>query len=1483
MRRGQLGEGVCRETAQRPSGGRPNAIRVTPGFPTVPQLATLVSFGSFPVAFTPYSMSRRSCVFLLPLFLAVITGFSTVIRAAPAAPFELRADDRVVFLGDTLIEREQYHGWVELMLASRLADRDVTFRNLGWSADTPAGDSRFGLSLLQAGREAADEGWTQLVKQIEEAKPTVVFVGYGMANSFAGTAGLARFRTEYGRLLETITKAAPGVRFVLLSPLPHENLGAPWPNAAAHNTQLAAYVRTIDEIAAERNVPFVSLFDRLQSGAGGTSRAPLTENGIHPGGPGYRRIAEVIEDQLFGNAGAWRTSAQSETLRQAIVRKNEWFFHRSRPANMAYIFGFRKREQGKNATEVLQFDEYIVAEEIRIAALRALQPVNVPEIPRRVGNLALEFTPQPNPEFQVADGLEVTLWAENPLLNKPIQMNFDARGRLWVVSSELYPQIEPGQAPTDKIIILEDTTGAGRADKATVFADGLLIPTGIEIGDGGAYVAQSTELLHFKDTNGDGKADERRIVLSGFGTEDSHHNLHTLRWGPDGRLYMNQAVYTRTDTETPHGVVRLKAGGVFRFDPRDQRMEVMYRGLINGWGHQFDDFGQSFMTDGAGFQGINWGVPGATLRTLAPARRVMDSVSPGNYPKFAGIEIVRSSQFPADWQGDVITLDFRAHRVVRFKVGEQGSGFVTREMPDLMRTTADSFRPIDVRMGPDGAIYIADWSNPIIQHGEVDFRDTRRDKAHGRIWRVAAKARPAQAVVNLTTLSTAALLDRLLSVNGYEVEQARRVLIERGAGQVLPELATWTARLPAANEEARLRALWMYQAFNHTNDSLLQAMLSAKDPRVRAAAVRVLPADGEIGRLQQLVADPHPRVRLEALRALGQRPSARAAELALTVLDRPMDPYLDYALWLTINDLAEPWLAAVQSGAWKIDGREKQLEFGLKAVEPTLASDVLGQLLTTRGIPRDGSGPWIELIGAAGGPPQLRQLLDQVRAGGFSDAAAVRAVTALGDAARLRSEKPTGDLADLGVLLRGGELALRTAAIQVAGAWKLEAFAPDLARSAGATGTAATERTAALAALRDMGGASVEAELKALAASSSAEIRREAVITLAGLSLPTAMPDVLAVLETTTNEAEAQALWRALLSIRGVSARLAIELPKTEIPQAVARAGLRPAREGTQHQALVPVLLEKAGLALSSRQLTSAELQQLAQEAALKGDPVRGEHIYRRTELACVACHALGGAGGKLGPDLTSIGASAPGDYLVEALLYPNAKIKEGYHSALISTKDGQEHSGMIARETATEIILRTVTNQDISIPTQNVARRTSVGSLMPAGLIDGLLPDERLDLIKFMSLLGKPGDFDAAKGGVARSWQLYLLVSANQHLGVERVIQGDFTLPSWARAYSLANGTLPKEASVEAFPNRGNNRGLFAATRFTSTRGGNATFTLSGDVQGLWVNGTLVPVASTFTAPVKAGANVIVIQQTNAIEPGPIALRSSDVTFLME
>ncbi len=767
-----------------------------------------------------------------------------------AAPFELKDGDRVVFLGDTLIEREQHYGWIELMLTTRFPDRNVTFRNLGWSADLPNGESRLGLSLRQAGHEPEGEAWELLQKQITETKPTVAFIGYGMAASFAGEAGLPKFKEDYNRLLETIDKLSPGCRLVLLTPIKHEKLPAPLPDPTKHNEQIGLYAKATKEMAEQRKAHFVSLFepdlfDRFAPGSNGIAQ-PITEAGIHLTSYGYFKAASRIGTSLGLplNEGEFR-GKDKDTLRAVILRKNEFYFHRSRPANMAYIFGFRKREQGKNAVEMPQFDPLIAKEEQKIRELckhlndASFKPGPELQPAALLGKAAAaKHTPQPTPEFTVADGFEITLWAENPHLAKPIHINFDPQGRLWVASSEVYPQIEPGQAAHDKIIVLEDTTGAGKADKATVFADNMLIPTGLAPGDGGVYVAQSTELLHLKDTNGDGKADVRRVVLSSFGTEDTHHNLHTLRWGHDGRLWMSQSIYTRSEVETPHGVVRLRSGGVFRFEPSTMKLEVVFKGWVNAWGHQFDDYGQSFVTDGAGGGGINWGLPGAMYQTYARARRILGSVSPGGYPKFASIEIIRSEQFPADWQGRVITCDFRANRVTSFSITEQGAAYVTKQETDVCRTKNNTFRPIDVKLGPDGALYIADWSNPIINHGEVDFRDPRRDREHGRIWRVSATTKPALKKPALAAASTSALLNELLSPNHFNSSQATRLLVEKGAAAVTPELKTWTANLK--DEKQLLCALWIHQALNQPAPELLDRLLGAQDGRIRAAAVRVL-------------------------------------------------------------------------------------------------------------------------------------------------------------------------------------------------------------------------------------------------------------------------------------------------------------------------------------------------------------------------------------------------------------------------------------------------------------------------------------------------------------------------------------------------------------------------------------------------------------------------------------------------------------------
>jgi glucose/arabinose dehydrogenase len=634
------------------------------------------------------------------------------------------------------------------------------------------------------------------------------------------------------------------VRFALLSPVGFERI----PNLApsVRETNLARfqiYSEAIRELAGRRKARFVPL---IRSIAGKTASDPQwTEDGMHLTDKGYWMVAFQVQLGL-GHPALWRfDSPQFDTLRAAIRKKNELFFHRWRPENWTYLLGFRKQEQGQNAVEIPKFDPLIEAWDARIAKLRNLReqdPDAVQEVSNLLDSAKQEEPPiQPlsTPAFDVADGFDVNLWAEDPQLHKPIEINWDAQGRLWVASSEVYPQIKPGQPATDRVVVLEDTDGDGKSDKSAVFADGLLIPTGVlPDSNGGCYVAASHQLLYFKDTNGDGKADEKHIVLSSFGTEDTHHNLHTLRWGYDGHIYMNQSIYTHTHIETPHGIERLNSAGIWRFDPYTYQLEVFTRGGCNPWGHAWDDYGNSFFTDGAGFQGVSYCVPGAMYFTYAGARRELQSISPGNYPKFASLEVVRSPQFPDDWQGDFITCDFRAHRVVHFKYSEAGAGFQTKEMPDLLRSTNVTFRPIDVKFGPDGALYIADWSNPIIQHGEVDFRDPRRDKEHGRIWRVTAKGRPLMKKQDLSKLDIADLLDRTLSKNGWEQEQARRVLRLGDAEQVFTELSRWLGK--QTDPRAKLETVWLHEAFQRRDGELIGQLVDSKDERLRVAAARQL-------------------------------------------------------------------------------------------------------------------------------------------------------------------------------------------------------------------------------------------------------------------------------------------------------------------------------------------------------------------------------------------------------------------------------------------------------------------------------------------------------------------------------------------------------------------------------------------------------------------------------------------------------------------
>lgn len=1008
--------------------------------------------------------------------------------------------------------------------------------------------------------------------------------------------------------------------------------------------------------------------------------------------------------------------------------------------------------------------------------------------------------------FDLAEGFEVNLFAADPVVVKPIQMNWDERGRLWVCGSSIYPHIKPGQKADDKIIILEDTDGDGKADKHTVFADDLHIPTGILPGDGGVYVANSTEILHLRDTDGDGKADQRRVLLSGFGVEDVHHMIHTFRWGMDGHLYFNQSIYTHSHVETPWGVKRLRAGGFWRLRPESLELEVFGRGGVNPWGHQYDRWGQSFMTDGAFAEGINYLFPGAAFIAANGVRRLMKGLNPGQ-PKHCGLEVVSGRHMPEEWQGHLVTADYRANRINRFVLSDEGSGYSSRQVSDLISSDHVSFRPVDIRMGPDGAIYVADWYNPIIQHGEVDFRDPRRDHDHGRIWRITAKGRPLVTAPKLVGASVEQLLEELKSPEGWTREQARRLLKEQGAAEATAALEAWAEGLAEADPERelhQLQALWVFQALDEVREPLLEAILAAQDFRVRAAGVRVLSdwqqrLDDPRQLLAGALADEAPRVRLEGLHAARKFRDAQTARLALAVLDAPTDTNLDYALALTLEDLLPVWLPELQRDPAFFGTDARGAILAASSVQDPRVLAPLLELYRQDKVAADLEDELLELIASRGDAEQL-DLVSELAFGETLSADRRSRLLVLLDTAAARGVAPAGNKAEVLTLLRGADPQLIAGAARLAGRWQLGPARGDLGRLASDDEAEASVRAAALDGLALLGGDASVRTLDEIARSTEElSVRVQAVASLATVDLVRAAGAAAKILGAASGaeQDEVAGVFDSFLRQSGGPAALAEALANADLPTRVALLGLRRLDfSGVAAPELKNALTEAGGEVAVPASLDEDRLEQLVREVAEQGDPARGEGIYRLESQACQQCHAIGGAGGRFGPDLSGIGSSAPVDYLIEALLEPNKQIKEGFHGVLIRRKDNTVATGIVLRATDREVVLLDASDTETVIPRDQIAEdKLSEQSLMPATPL-ALRRDQIVDLARFLSELGREGPYRVSPVRVVRRWQTPVVEgnwwqSGVFRFGVMHSLRRAETL-EWTPQYSYVSGDLP-------------------------------------------------------------------------------------------
>lgn len=992
----------------------------------------------------------------------------------------------------------------------------------------------------------------------------------------------------------------------------------------------------------------------------------------------------------------------------------------------------------------------------------------------------LKDIPNPDPEeerksFILADGLEVNLFAADPMISKPIQMNWDQQGRLWVVSSETYPQVKPGQKSTDKILILTDKDHNGVADTVTTFADDLLIPTGVVPADGGAYVANSTEVLFMKDTDGNGKADQRTVVLSGFGTEDTHHIIHTFKTAPDGQIYFNQSVYIHAHVETPYGPRRLMGSGIWQYRPETGRLEVFTRGQVNPWGHVWDRWGQSFTTDGAYGEGPNYAYPGASYFSLPnPTPRILKGLNPGQ-PKHASLEIVSGRHLPVSWHGSLITNDFRGNRVNRFAITEDGGGYKSVQQEDVVKTNHRAFRPVDVCMGPDGALYLADWYNPIIQHGEVDFRDERRDHVHGRIWRITAKGRPTVEWPKIAGATIDELLEHLKAPEDYTRRMAKRELRDRGASQVLSKLESWLNALDPASPDYIhhvLEGMWTQQHLVLTDrdgqGSLFRAtmikLLTSTEPRARAAAVRALyqtliafpESESDIRPvLEKAIADPHPRVRLETIQALRQLGDASAVETALQALDMPVDGNIDYSLWNTCWSLQSVWLPAFQKGQLTFGGNFAHAIFALKASGDAGAMASLGQALKDGKLAaKDRAQVW-QLIGELGGAGEIALALDLP----LEPAERVTALAQVATAA-VRKVRPAGDAARVAAFLDDASPAVRAAAARACGALKLEAARVKLGAWLGDAAADSSLKEAAVDSLVTLGGEPSRQLLTATLdnAAAPAALRARALGGLVNFGAADAAKRAVAFLGSAGDDAAAAGrVFDAFLTRQDGPAALTVALAGKNVPEKLASLGIQKASSAAgQTKPLIDALTAAGHLQPVNQAMTPEEMQTTVAAVKASGDAARGESVYRRAALVCTTCHAIGGVGAKIGPDLVSLGASAQIDYIIESLLNPTAKIKEGYHTTVVTTKDGGIFAGAVVKKDDSALVLRDAAGKEQSIATGQVAKtEISPVSLMPPGLTASLRRDEFLDLVRFLSELGREGAYKTPANRFVRSWKV--------------------------------------------------------------------------------------------------------------------------------
>jgi putative heme-binding domain-containing protein len=965
--------------------------------------------------------------------------------------------------------------------------------------------------------------------------------------------------------------------------------------------------------------------------------------------------------------------------------------------------------------------------------------------------------------FHLPPGFEAQLVAAEPDIHKPMNLAFDDRGRLWVTDTVEYPYpVGPGGKPRDTVKILDDFGPDGRARKITTFADGLNIPIGLLPLPGtkpqDALVFSIPGIYRLRDGTGTGRADQRDALYSGYGFRDTHGMTSAFTWGFDGWVYACHG-YSNTSTikAADGSAVTMQSGNTYRFKADGSTIEQYTWGQVNPFGLAFDPLGNLYSAD-CHSQPIYQLLRGAYYPSFGKPH---DGLGFGpemlteykDSTAIAGIVYYAADHFPAEYRDTAFIGDVVTHNIVQFRLTWHGSTPLAH-LHYFLKSDDPWFRPVDLKLGPDGALYVADFYNRIIGHYEVPLDHPGRDRQSGRIWRIVYRGQdqgtPAPRA-DWTTAPVGELAAALGHPNLTVRVKAANQLVARG-GKDGPQVVR--ALLPPADKAVslgstwqRAHGLWVLERCGALPDDVLTAATKDAERTVRVHAQRVLSERARLTGEQQALAvaglkDTDANVQRAAADALGRHP-ARENVRPLLDLRRAVpaeDTHLLHVVRMALRDQLRPAAAWGRLPEECYGGRDTRAILDVALGVPSAeAAAFQVRFLKELEDDRNLLVQTARHVARYGEPPTAAGLLDFVRSHRPEDLGRQAALCrAIDQGTQERGAKLGDDLRAWAVELTGKLLASRHAGevqsgVEIAGSLRLESQQDRIAQIAEDRTAPEGQRVAAVNALAAIDARRHVTVLGQVLADAASPIglREHTARMLAQLNEPAAQAPLVQVLPAAP--ARLQNVIAAELARGRAGAEQLLEAVATG--KASARLLQERAVEVRLHETKLPNLKER--LAALTRGLPPADQklqQQLRQrrQGFLRAttDAALGAKVF---EKHCANCHQLGGQGAKVGPQLDGIGVRGL-DRLLEDTLDPNRNVDQAFRLTTLSLKKGQVVSGLLLKEEGEVFVLADAQGKEVRVPKNEVEERaTSQQSPMPANFADQVPEADFYHLLAFL------------------------------------------------------------------------------------------------------------------------------------------------------